>query len=64
MRVTGQGECEPAAAGPRSGTTCAPSINFLNQGAIVLEYVARTRKLRNANISHAPVSKLSATYGA
>ncbi|SDC51910.1 hypothetical protein SAMN05444580_10196 [Rhodococcus tukisamuensis] len=64
MRVTAQGECEPAAAETRSGTTCAPSIRFLDSGDILLEYVARTRKLRNANISHAPVSKLSAANGA
>lgn len=64
MRVTAQDECEPAAAEPRSGTTCAPSIHFFNSGDIPLEYAARTRKLRNTNISHAPVNKLSAGDGA
>ncbi|CAM3112607.1 hypothetical protein RHDE110596_17185 [Prescottella defluvii] len=64
MRVTARDECEPAAAEPGSGTTCAPPIRFLDSGDILLEHVARTRKLRNANNSHALASKLSAADGA
>lgn len=64
MRVTAQDEGEPAATEPRSGTTARRRSTLVNSDDLPLDYAARTRKLRNTNISHAPVDKLSAGDGA